>query len=91
LNIFPVATGMEEHRLNAFLEEQNGFVKIYHAHISGGVSNVSFRLEEMIRLGKRCTRFLVSCIQNGMTMGIVNPEMLSIYDEIQIYWNALKM
>jgi 5-methyltetrahydrofolate--homocysteine methyltransferase len=36
LNIFPVATGMEEHRLNAldFLEEPSGFEKIYHTHIS---------------------------------------------------------
>jgi cobalamin-dependent methionine synthase I len=41
---FPVATGMEEHRLNALdlLEEPSGFEKIYHTHISGGVSNVSF-------------------------------------------------
>jgi hypothetical protein len=40
------------------------------------------RLEEMIRLGKDASGFLYHAIQNGMTMGIVNPEMLSIYDEI---------
>jgi 5-methyltetrahydrofolate--homocysteine methyltransferase len=41
---------------------------------------VSFHLEEMI-VGKHSV-FLYHAIQNGMTMGIVNPEMLSIYDEI---------
>jgi 5-methyltetrahydrofolate--homocysteine methyltransferase len=34
LNIFPVATG-RKHALD-FLEEQNGFRKIYLMHISGG-------------------------------------------------------
>jgi 5-methyltetrahydrofolate--homocysteine methyltransferase len=48
-----------------------------HAHISGGVSNVSFsfRGNDTVREAMHS----VSCImqQNGMTMGIVNPEMLS--------------
>jgi cobalamin-dependent methionine synthase I len=38
----------------------------------------------MIQFGKRCIqRFLYHAIQNGMTMGIVNPECFLIYDEIQ--------
>ena len=86
LNIFPVATGMEEHRLNA-LDFFRGtkWVREHlpHAHISGGVSNVSFsfRGNDTVREAMHSV-FLYHAIQNGMTMGIVNPEMLSIYDEI---------
>jgi 5-methyltetrahydrofolate--homocysteine methyltransferase len=86
LNVFPVATGMEEHRLNA-LDFFRGTKWIRenlpHAHISGGVSNVSFsfRGNDIVREAMHSV-FLYHAIQNGMTLGIVNPEMLSIYDEI---------
>ena len=86
LNIFPVATGMEEHRLNA-LDFFRGtkWVRdnLPHAHISGGVSNVSFsfRGNDHVREAMHSV-FLYHAIQNGMTMGIVNPEMLTIYDDI---------
>ena len=86
LNVFPVATGMEEHRLNA-LDFFRGTKWIRenlpHAHISGGVSNVSFsfRGNDTVREAMHSV-FLYHAIKNGMTMGIVNPEMLSIYDEI---------
>jgi 5-methyltetrahydrofolate--homocysteine methyltransferase len=59
LNIFPVATGMEEHRLNAldfFRGTKWVQENLPHAHISGGVSNVS-RLEEMIQVREACIRF----------------------------------
>ena len=54
-----------------------------HAHISGGVSNVSFsfRGNDHVREAMHSV-FLYHAIKNGMTMGIVNPEMLSIYDDI---------
>jgi 5-methyltetrahydrofolate--homocysteine methyltransferase len=86
LNIFPVATGMEEHRLNALdFFKGTKWVREHlpHAHISGGVSNVSFsfRGNDTVREAMHSV-FLYHAIQNGMTMGIVNPEMLSIYDEI---------
>jgi 5-methyltetrahydrofolate--homocysteine methyltransferase len=86
LNIFPVATGMEEHRLNAldfFRGTKWVRENLPHAHISGGVSNVSFsfRGNAVVREAMHSV-FLYHAIQNGMTMGIVNPEMLSIYDEI---------
>jgi 5-methyltetrahydrofolate--homocysteine methyltransferase len=62
-----------------------------HAHISGGVSNVSFSFRGNDTVRSDALGFLYHAIQNGMTMGIV-PEMLSIYDEIpKIYWNMLKM
>lgn len=85
-NIFPVATGMEEHRLNA-LDFFNATKWIRenlpYAGISGGVSNVSFsfRGNDKVREAMH-SAFLFHAIQNGMTMGIVNPEMLEIYDEI---------
>ncbi|WP_426064441.1 methionine synthase [Flavobacterium sp. DSP2-3-1] len=86
LNIFPVATGMEEHRENAldfFRGTKWVRENLPHAHISGGVSNVSFsfRGNDTVREAMHSV-FLYHAIQNGMTMGIVNPEMLSIYDEI---------
>jgi 5-methyltetrahydrofolate--homocysteine methyltransferase len=86
LNIFPVATGMEEHRLNAldfFRGTKWVRENLPHAHISGGVSNVSFsfRGNDVVREAMHSV-FLYHAIQHGMTMGIVNPEMLSIYDEI---------
>ncbi|HKX85885.1 MAG TPA: methionine synthase [Flavobacterium sp.] len=86
LNIFPVATGMEEHRLNAldfFRGTKWVRENLPHAHISGGVSNVSFsfRGNDAVREAMHSV-FLYHAIQNGMTMGIVNPEMLTIYDDI---------
>jgi len=85
-NIFPVATGMEEHRLNAldfFKATQWIRENLPHAHVSGGVSNVSFsfRGNNTVREAMH-SAFLYHAIQHGMTMGIVNPEMLEIYDDI---------
>ncbi len=86
LNIFPVATGMEEHRLNAldfFRGTKWVRENLPHAHISGGVSNVSFsfRGNDVVREAMHSV-FLYHAIKEGMTMGIVNPEMLTIYDDI---------
>ncbi len=85
-NIFPVATGMDEHKLNAldfFRATKWIRENLPYAHISGGVSNVSFsfRGNDKVREAMH-SAFLYHAIQNGMTMGIVNPEMLEIYDEI---------
>ena len=85
-NIFPVATGMEEHKLNAldFFQATKWIREnLPYAGISGGVSNVSFsfRGNDKVREAMH-SAFLYHAINNGMTMGIVNPEMLEIYDEI---------
>lgn len=85
-NIFPVATGMEEHKSNAldfFRATKWIRENLPYAHVSGGVSNVSFsfRGNDKVREAMH-SAFLYHAIQNGMTMGIVNPEMLEIYDEI---------
>lgn len=85
-NIFPVATGMEEHRKNAidfFRATKWIRENLPCANISGGVSNVSFsfRGNNVLREAMH-SAFLYHAIKNGMTMGIVNPSMLEIYDDI---------
>ena len=85
-NIFPVATGMEEHRKNAldFFKATKWIRKnLPCANVSGGVSNVSFsfRGNNTVREAMHSS-FLYHAIQHGMNMGIVNPAMLEVYDEI---------
>ena len=85
-NIFPVATGMEEHNNNALdFFNATKWIKenLPGAKVSGGVSNVSFsfRGNNPVREAMH-SAFLYHAIQNGMDMGIVNPTMLEVYDEI---------
>ena len=85
-NIFPVATGMEEHRKNAldFFQATKWIrTNLPYASVSGGVSNVSFsfRGNNTVREAMH-SAFLYHAINHGMNMGIVNPNMLEIYDEI---------
>jgi len=86
LNIFPVGTGMEEHRKNAvhFIEATR-WVKHHlpHCSVSGGVSNVSFsfRGNPIIREAMHAS-FLYHAYQAGMNIGIVNPALLTDYDSI---------
>ncbi|MCW8896852.1 MAG: methionine synthase [Flavobacteriales bacterium] len=85
-NIFPVATGMEEHRKNAldfFRATRWIRENLPGAHVSGGVSNVSFsfRGNNAVREAMH-SAFLYHAINEGMDMGIVNPSMLEVYDNI---------
>ena len=85
-NIFPVATGMDEHRLNALdFFNSTKWIKenLPYAKVSGGVSNVSFsfRGNDHVREAIH-SAFLYHAIKNGMDMGIVNPSQLVIYDDI---------
>ena len=85
-NIFPVATGMEEHRRNAidYFEATRWIKKnLPYAKISGGVSNVSFsfRGNDLVREAIHSS-FLYHGVRAGMDMGIVNPGQLQVYDEI---------
>ncbi|WP_215225742.1 methionine synthase [Echinicola shivajiensis] len=85
-NIFPVATGMEEHKTNAidfFKATQWIKENLPGAKVSGGVSNVSFsfRGNNPVREAMHAV-FLYHAIQHGMDMGIVNPSMLEVYDDI---------
>ncbi len=83
---FPVGTGMEEHRNNAvdFFKATRWIREnLPGAHVSGGVSNVSFsfRGNNSVREAMH-SAFLYHAIHEGMDMGIVNPTMLEVYDDI---------
>ena len=85
-NIFPVATGIEEHRnyaLDFFKATRWIRENLPGAHVSGGVSNVSFsfRGNNSVREAMHSV-FLYYAIKDGMDMGIVNPAMLEIYENI---------
>ncbi len=85
-NVFAVATGIEEHNNYGvdFIEAARQIrATLPHAHISGGVSNLSFsfRGNEPVREAMHAV-FLYHAIQAGMDMGIVNAGQLAVYDEI---------
>ena len=85
-NIFPVATGMEEHNNNAldFFKATKWIREnLPGAHVSGGVSNVSFSFRGNNKVREAMhSAFLYHAISNGMDMGIVNPTMLEVYSDI---------
>ncbi|MEP9376942.1 methionine synthase [Aquabacter sp. CN5-332] len=86
-NIFAVATGIEEHApYGVYFIEATRWIRqnLPHAHISGGVSNLSFsfRGNEPVREAMHAV-FLYHAIQAGMDMGIVNAGQLAVYDEIK--------
>ena len=85
-NVFPVATGMAEHRRNAidFIEATRWIrTNLPGAHVSGGVSNVSFsfRGNPVVREAMH-SAFLFHAIRAGMDLGIVNPTLLGVFDDI---------
>ncbi|OQX82235.1 MAG: methionine synthase [Bacteroidetes bacterium 4484_276] len=87
-NILTIATGIDEHNNYAvdYINATKWIKKnLPHARVSGGVSNLSFsfRGNNMVREAMH-SAFLFHAIKAGMDMGIVNPGMLQIYDEIPI-------
>ena len=85
-NIFPVATGIDDHKTYAvdFFKATKWIINnLPYVNVSGGVSNVSFsfRGNNKVREAMHSV-FLYHAIKNGMKMGIVNPTMLEVYDEI---------
>jgi 5-methyltetrahydrofolate--homocysteine methyltransferase len=85
-NIFAVATGIEEHENYGvdFIEAARAIKRdLPHAHVSGGVSNLSFsfRGNESVREAMHSV-FLYHAISAGMDMGIVNAGQLAVYAEI---------
>lgn len=85
-NIFAVATGIEEHNNYAvdFIEATRRIRReLPHAHVSGGLSNVSFsfRGNNPVREAMHSV-FLYHAIKAGMDMGIVNAGQLAVYDDI---------
>ena len=87
LNIFAIATGLEEHNNYAvdFIEATRIIKQKFPlVKISGGVSNLSFsfRGNEPVREAMHSV-FLYHAIKAGMDMGIVNAGQLVVYDEIE--------
>ncbi len=85
-NIFAIATGIEEHNdyAVAFIDATREIKKrCPGAHVSGGVSNVSFsfRGNDAVREAIHSV-FLYHAIQAGMDMGIVNAGQLTVYEDI---------
>lgn len=85
-NVLAVATGIEEHNNYAvnFIKATKWIKEnLPHAKISGGVSNLSFsfRGNNTVREAMH-SAFLYHAINEGMDMGIVNPGMLEVYDDI---------
>ncbi|MGB3746549.1 MAG: methionine synthase, partial [Xanthobacteraceae bacterium] len=85
-NIFAVATGMEEHNGYglAFIEAARWIRQnLPLAHVSGGVSNLSFsfRGNEAVREAMHSV-FLYHAIAAGMDMGIVNAGQIAVYDDL---------
>jgi len=85
-NIFAVATGIEEHNNYGvdFIEATRWIRQtLPHAHVSGGVSNLSFsfRGNDTVREAMHAV-FLYHAIKAGMDMGIVNAGQLAVYDQI---------
>ena len=85
-NIFAVATGIEEHNeyAIAFIEATKRIrAELPHAHVSGGVSNLSFsfRGNNAVREAMHAA-FLYHAIRAGMDMGIVNAGQIMVYDDI---------
>ena len=85
-NIFAVATGIEEHNgyAVAFIEAARWIrANLPHAHVSGGVSNLSFsfRGNEAVREAMHSV-FLYHAIRAGMDMGIVNAGQIAVYDDL---------
>ena len=85
-NVFAVGTGIEEHAgyAVAYIEAARRIkAELPGAHVSGGVSNVSFafRGNDPVREAIHAV-FLYHAIAAGMDMGIVNPGQLAVYSEI---------
>ncbi|AHC73418.1 methionine synthase [Candidatus Endolissoclinum faulkneri L5] len=85
-NIFAVATGIDEHNdyARAFFEGTKLIKKnLPYAHVSGGVSNVSFafRGNNVVREAMHAC-FLYHAIKAGLDMAIVNAGSLPVYQNI---------
>ena len=87
-NVLAIATGIEEHNNYAvdFIETVKWIkANLPYARVSGGISNLSFsfRGNNTVREAIHSV-FLYHAIRSGLDMGIVNPSMLQVYDEIPV-------
>lgn len=86
-NVLTIGTGLDEHANYAidFIETIK-YIKdeLPNAKVSGGISNLSFsfRGHQEVREAMHAA-FLYHAIQAGLDMGIVNPALLQVYDEVE--------
>lgn len=87
LNIFPIATGLKEHNINAvsFIEATKIIKQKFPlVMISGGISNLSFSFRGLNKIREAIhSVFLYHAINAGLEMAIVNAGMIEIYEEIE--------
>lgn len=87
-NIFAIGTGLAEHNNYGvdFIEATRTIKQeMPLCHVSGGVSNISFSFRGNNPLREAIhSVFLYHAIKAGMDMGIVNPGMLTLYDDIDL-------
>ena len=87
-NIFAIGTGLPEHNNYGidFIEATRVIKQqMPLCHVSGGVSNISFSFRGNNPLREAIhSVFLYHAIKAGMDMGIVNPGLLTVYDDIDI-------
>ncbi len=86
-NVLAVATGIEAHnRYGIDFIDACGWIRenLPGVNISGGVSNLSFAFRGINPVRQALhSVFLYHAIQKGMNMGIVNPAMVTLYDDIE--------
>ena len=87
VNVLSIGTGIEEHALYAidFIEAVRWIkANLPGARTSGGISNLSFafRGNNPVREAMH-SAFLYHAIKAGLDMGIVNPAMLKVYDDVE--------
>jgi len=86
-NVLTVGTGMREHARYAvdFIEAVRwAKANLPGALTSGGVSNVSFAFRSNARVREAMhAAFLYHAVNAGLDMAIVNPEALTVYDEVE--------
>ena len=86
-NVFAIATGLEEHRRYAldFIEATRWIKERFPlAHVSGGISNLSFSFRGNDRVREAMhAAFLYHAVRAGLDMGIVNAGQLEVYSEVE--------
>ncbi len=92
-NVLSIATGMPEHNAYALdFIRAAAWIRgnLPGAHVSGGVSNLSFSFRGNDRIRQAMSAvFLYRAVQAGMDMGIVNPSAAVLYDDIPEDWRGI--
>lgn len=87
VNVLSIGTGIEEHARYAidFIEAVRWIKQnLPGVYTSGGISNLSFAFRGNNKVREAMhSAFLFHAVKAGLDMGIVNPAMLQVYDDIE--------